>query len=38
MVVDLLGLENLNNAFGLLLFVQGFGSALGSPIAGKFPV
>ncbi|KAK6641289.1 hypothetical protein RUM44_012998 [Polyplax serrata] len=34
MVVDLLGLENLNNAFGILLFVQGFGSALGSPIAG----
>ncbi|XP_076237454.1 monocarboxylate transporter 5-like isoform X2 [Calliopsis andreniformis] len=33
-LVDLLGLKNLTNAFGLLLLFQGFASLLGSPIAG----
>lgn len=33
-LVDLLGLNRLTNAFGLLLFFQGFASFLGPPIAG----
>ncbi|KAJ0182023.1 hypothetical protein K1T71_002745 [Dendrolimus kikuchii] len=33
-LVDLLGLERLTNAFGLLLLFQGIASLLGSPIAG----
>jgi MCP family monocarboxylic acid transporter-like MFS transporter 14 len=34
-LVDLLGLEVLTNAFGLLLLFQGIASFLGPPIAGK---
>lgn len=35
-VVDLLGLENLTNAFGLLLLFQGVAACIGSPLAGAF--
>ncbi|XP_076277713.1 monocarboxylate transporter 5-like isoform X1 [Lasioglossum baleicum] len=34
LLVDLLGLQHLTNAFGLLLLFQGFASLLGPPIAG----
>lgn len=34
--VDLLGLEKLTNAFGLLLLFQGLAAAIGTPIAGMF--
>ncbi|KAL1494287.1 hypothetical protein ABEB36_009910 [Hypothenemus hampei] len=34
-LVDLLGLENLTNAFGLLLLFQGIASLIGPPIAGS---
>lgn len=33
-LVDLLGIERLTNAFGLLLLFQGIGSFIGPPIAG----
>lgn len=33
-LVDLLGLENLTNSFGLLIFFRGFASIIGSPFAG----
>lgn len=33
-LVDLLGLEKLTNAFGLLLLFQGIASLVGPPIAG----
>ena len=33
-LVDLLGLDRLTNAFGLLLLFQGIASFLGPPIAG----
>jgi len=33
-LVDLLGLDNLTNSFGLLLFFRGFASILGTPFAG----
>lgn len=36
MIVDLIGLENLTNAFGLLLLFQGVAATIGSPIAGMF--
>ena len=35
-LVDLLGLDRLTNAFGLLLLFQGIASVLGPPIIGKF--
>ncbi|XP_063225635.1 monocarboxylate transporter 3 isoform X2 [Bacillus rossius redtenbacheri] len=35
-IVDLMGLDNLTNAFGLLLLFQGISATVGSPIAGKF--
>jgi MFS transporter, MCT family, solute carrier family 16 (monocarboxylic acid transporters), member 14 len=35
-LVDLLGLDKLTNAFGLLLLFQGIASFVGPPIAGKF--
>ena len=35
-LVDLLGLDNLTNAFGLLLLFQGIASFVGPPIGGKF--
>ncbi|XP_057672845.1 monocarboxylate transporter 12 isoform X3 [Diorhabda carinulata] len=34
-LVDLLGLESLTNAFGLLLLFQGIASLVGPPIAGS---
>lgn len=34
-LVDLLGIEKLTNAFGLLLLFQGIGSFIGPPIAGS---
>lgn len=34
-LVDLLGLDKLTNAFGLLLLFQGIASLVGPPIAGK---
>lgn len=34
-LVDLLGLEKLTNAFGLLLLFQGIASLIGPPIGGK---
>ena len=34
-LVDLLGLENLTNAFGLLLLFQGIASIVGPPVGGK---
>jgi MFS transporter, MCT family, solute carrier family 16 (monocarboxylic acid transporters), member 14 len=33
-VVDLLGLEKLTNAFGILLLFQGVAAVIGSPLAG----
>lgn len=35
-VVELLGLEKLTNAFGLLLLFQGIAAAIGAPVAGAF--
>ncbi|XP_059622307.1 monocarboxylate transporter 3 [Phlebotomus argentipes] len=35
-VVDLMGLEKLTNAFGILMLFQGIAAAIGSPIAGAF--
>lgn len=35
-VVELLGLEKLTNAFGLLLLFQGLAATVGSPLAGAF--
>lgn len=35
-MVDLLGLEKLTNAFGLLLLFQGVAATLGTPMAGAF--
>lgn len=34
-LVDLLGLEKLTNAFGLLLLFQGIASLIGPPMAGS---
>lgn len=33
-LVDLLGLENLSNSFGLVLLYQGIGAVIGPPMAG----
>lgn len=35
-LVDLLGIDKLTNAFGLLLLFQGIASLIGPPMAGKF--
>lgn len=35
-LVDLLGMERLTNAFGLLLMFQGIASVLGPPMCGKY--
>uniref|UniRef100_A0A8D8WB79 Monocarboxylate transporter 9 n=1 Tax=Cacopsylla melanoneura TaxID=428564 RepID=A0A8D8WB79_9HEMI len=35
-IVDLVGLEKLTNAFGLLLLFQGVAAAIGAPLAGVF--
>jgi ABC-type uncharacterized transport system permease subunit len=37
-LVDLLGLDRLTNAFGLLLLFQGIASVLGPPIIGEDPI
>lgn len=37
-MVDLLGLEKLTNAFGLLLLFQGVAAVIGAPLAGAFKV
>lgn len=37
-LVDLLGLDKLTNAFGLLLLFQGIASVIGPPIIGKYMV
>lgn len=34
-LVDLLGLDKLTNAFGILLLFQGIASLIGPPIAGN---
>ena len=34
-LVDLLGLDNLTSAFGLLTLFRGFSSMIGPPINGK---
>ena len=34
-LVDLLGLDKLTNAFGLLLLFQGIASVMGPPIIGR---
>lgn len=34
-VVDLLGLDKLTNAFGIILLFQGIAAVIGSPLAGK---
>jgi hypothetical protein len=34
LIVELMGLDKLTNAFGLLLLFQGVAAAIGSPIAG----
>lgn len=36
LVVELLGLERLTNAFGLLLLFQGIAACIGAPMAGEF--
>lgn len=36
LIVDLMGLDKLTNAFGLLLLFQGIAAAIGSPLAGSF--
>src|SRR5439155_19485325 len=35
-LVDLLGLDNLTNAFGLLILFRGAASIVGPPVAGKY--
>lgn len=35
-VVDLLGLDKLTNAFGIILLFQGCAAVIGSPLAGEF--
>ncbi|KFM70019.1 Monocarboxylate transporter 9, partial [Stegodyphus mimosarum] len=35
-IVELLGLDKLTNAFGLLLLFQGLASMIGAPVAGMF--
>jgi len=35
-LVDLIGVDRLTNAFGLLLFIQGIATFVGPPIAGYF--
>ena len=35
-IVELLGLDNLTNAFGKIILVRGIAAMLGPPLAGKF--
>lgn len=37
-LVDLLGIEKLTNAFGLLLLFQGIASLIGPPFAGMIHI
>lgn len=34
LVVEMLGLNKLNNAFGLMLLFQGIAATVGGPVAG----
>jgi MCP family monocarboxylic acid transporter-like MFS transporter 14 len=34
-LVELLGLDNLTNAFGLVILFQGSATIIGAPLAGK---
>lgn len=34
-LVDLVGVDRLTNAFGLLLFIQGIATFVGPPLAGN---
>ena len=34
LIVELMGLDKLTNAFGLLLLFQGIAAVIGSPLAG----
>ncbi|VDP69832.1 unnamed protein product [Schistosoma mattheei] len=36
LVVELIGIDRLTNAFGYLLLFQGFAAAVGPPVAGKW--
>ncbi|KAJ1532206.1 hypothetical protein ONE63_000826 [Megalurothrips usitatus] len=36
LIVDLMGLDKLTNAFGLLLLFQGVAACMGTPVAGAF--
>lgn len=35
LLVDLIGIEKLTNAFGLILLFQGIGTVIGPPISGR---
>lgn len=35
LVVELMGLEKLTNAFGLILLFQGIAATIGTPMAGN---
>lgn len=35
LLVDLVGIEKLTNAFGLILLFQGVGTIIGPPISGR---
>lgn len=37
-LVDLLGLDKLTNAFGILLLFQGIASLVGPPLAGEISI
>lgn len=35
MLCDILGLESLTNAYGIVSLIRGISSTIGSPVAGK---
>jgi MFS family permease len=35
-IVDILGLDKLTDAYGIIMFLQGIANLLGPPLAGKF--
>jgi len=37
-LVDLFGVQSLTDSFGAILLCEGVGTAVGTPIAGKFCV
>ena len=37
-MVELMGIDKLTNAFGLVVLCQGLSSFIGSPIAGKYVI